>query len=115
MKIAFFETEGWEEEYLQQKLAGNELLFFLTPLYDKTIGIVGMGDIGSTVMKIAKGFGMHVVIYSRHPDEKLAKKLGITFLTLKELFAVSDVVTLHVPYTKETHHLVNKRNIKRFK
>jgi len=41
--------------------------------------------------------------------------LGITFLTLKELFAVSDVVTLHVPYTKETHHLINKRNIKRFK
>lgn len=84
-------------------------------LYDKTIGIVGLGDIGTSVMNIAKGFGMHVVAYSHHPDEALAQKLGITFLDLKELFAASDIVTLHVPYTKENHHLINKTNIKKFK
>lgn len=84
-------------------------------LYDKTIGIVGLGDIGTSVMHMAKGFGMHVVAYSHHPDEKLARKLGVTFLDLKELFAVSDIVTLHVPYTKETHHMINKKNIKKFK
>jgi D-lactate dehydrogenase len=84
-------------------------------LYDKTLGIVGLGDIGTSVMKMAQGFGMHVVAYSHHPDEKLARKLGISFLDIKELFAVSDVVTLHVPYTKETHHMINKRNIKKFK
>jgi D-lactate dehydrogenase len=56
-----------------------------------------------------------VVVYSRHPDEKIAKKLGVTFLNLNELFSASDVVTLHVPYTKETHHMINKKTIKRFK
>lgn len=84
-------------------------------LYDKTIGIVGLGDIGTSVLTIAKGFGMHVVAYSHHPDEAVARKLGITFLDMKELFAVSDVVTLHVPYTKENHHMINKKNIKKFK
>lgn len=84
-------------------------------LYGKTLGIVGMGDIGASVINIAKGFGMNIVVYSRHPDEKIAKKLGITFLNFNELLAASDVVTLHVPYTKETHHMINKKNIKRFK
>lgn len=84
-------------------------------LYDKTIGIIGLGDIGESVVKIAKGFGMHAVVCSRHPDESMAKKLGITFLKLNELLAVSDIVTLHVPYNKQTHHLINKRNIKKFK
>jgi D-lactate dehydrogenase len=84
-------------------------------LYDKTIGIVGLGDIGKSVMKIAKGFGMHVVAYSRHPDESLARRFGVSFLDLNELFAVADIVTLHVPYVKQNHHMINKRNIKKFK
>lgn len=84
-------------------------------LHGKTLGIVGLGDIGLSVLKIAKGLGMRVVAYSRHPDESEARKRGLTFLDLKELFSVSDIISLHVPYTKETHHLVNKRNIKRFK
>ncbi|MBI5122525.1 NAD(P)-binding domain-containing protein [Candidatus Roizmanbacteria bacterium] len=84
-------------------------------LYDKTIGVIGMGDIGEAVIKIAKGFGMHVVVFSRHPDEKVARRLGVSFLNLNELLVVSDVVTLHVPYTKETHHMINKKNIKKFK
>lgn len=84
-------------------------------LFGKTLGVVGLGDIGTSVVKIAKGFGMHVVVYSHHPDEAVARKLGVSFLELKELFAVSDVVTLHVPYIKANHHLINKKNIKKFK
>lgn len=84
-------------------------------LYGKTLGIVGLGDIGKSVLSIAKGFGMNVVAYAHHPDEALARQYGISFLSVKELFAVSDIVTLHVPYMKETHHLVNKRTIKKFK
>lgn len=84
-------------------------------LHGKTIGIVGLGDIGTHVMKIAKGFGMKVVATAHHPNEALARKLGITFLDLKELIEVSDVITLHAPYTKETHHMINKKNIKKFK
>jgi D-lactate dehydrogenase len=84
-------------------------------LYGKILGIIGLGDIGMSVLKIAKGFGMNVVAFSRHPDEKLARKLGIHFMELKEILPIADIVTLHVPYTKETHHLINKKNIKRFK
>ena len=84
-------------------------------LFDKTIGIIGLGDIGESVVKIAKGFGVHVVVFSRHPDEKVARRLGISFLSLNELLAVSDIVSLHVPYSKKTHHLINKKNIKKFK
>jgi D-lactate dehydrogenase len=86
-----------------------------TDLYGKTLGIVGLGDIGLSVLKIAKGFGMKVVAYTHHPDEELARKLNIHFLELKELFRISDVVSLHVPYSKETHHMINKKNIKKFK
>ncbi len=86
-----------------------------TELCDKILGVVGLGDIGNSMIQIAKGFGMKVVVYTHHPDEETAKKLGITFLDLNELFRVSDIVTLHVPYNKETHHLINKKNIKKFK
>lgn len=221
MKIAFFEVEGWEKTYLEQKLAGNELQFYSTPLreehipdlqntevistfidsavtkelldqlpklrlittrstgYDhidmvctkykniitcnvphygthtvaehtfalilalsrklfesvertkrgefdhndltgfdlfgKTIGIVGLGDIGESVLRMAKGFGMNVVAYAHHPDEDKARKLGLSFLDVKELVSVSDVITLHLPYMKETRHIINKTNIKKFK
>jgi D-lactate dehydrogenase len=84
-------------------------------LHEKTIGVVGIGNIGAEVIRIAKGFGMHVVAYTHHPSEEIARKLRITFLSLPELLKVSDVVTLHVPYSKKTHHLINKKNIKHFK
>ncbi len=84
-------------------------------LHGKTMGVIGIGHIGKEVIKIAKGFGMRVVSYTRHPDEELAKRLGITFLNLPELLSISDVVSLHVPYSKETHHLINKKNINKFK
>lgn len=84
-------------------------------LHKKTIGVIGIGNIGSEVIRMAKGFGMHVVAYTKHPNEDIARKLRITFLSLPELLKVSDVVTLHVPYSKKTHHLINKKNIKKFK
>lgn len=84
-------------------------------LHKKTIGVIGLGHIGTEVIRMAKGFGMHVVAYTAHPSEEIARKLRITFLSLPELLKVSDVVTLHVPYSKKTHHLINKKNIKKFK
>lgn len=80
-------------------------------LFGKTIGIIGLGSIGRSVVAIAKGFGMHVIVYTRHPSEKEAKELGITLLDLPELLATSDIITLHVPLTRETHHMINSKNI----
>jgi D-lactate dehydrogenase len=67
------------------------------------------------MVKIAKGFGMNVVAYTLHPNEERARKHKTTFLKLPELLKVSDIVTLHVPYDKKTHHMINKKNIKKFK
>ncbi len=84
-------------------------------LYGKVLGIFGLGDIGISVARIAKGFGMNVVAYSRHPSEALARELGISFLEFNEVLSLSDIITLHVPYSKETEHMINKKNIKKFK
>lgn len=84
-------------------------------LFGKTIGIIGVGNIGKSVIRIANGFGMDVIAYARHPDVELAHTLRFTYVDLDHLLATSDVVTLHVPYTKETHHMINKENLGRFK
>jgi D-lactate dehydrogenase len=84
-------------------------------LYGKTLGVVGAGNIGKTVITIALGFGMKVIAFTRTPDESLKQK-GVMFVNnLDELIATSDIVTLHVPDIKETHHIINLQNIQKFK
>lgn len=84
-------------------------------LFDKTIGIVGLGKIGLEVLKIAKGFGMKVLVFSRSQKQDLKEKYDFEVVDLKTLLSKSDIVSLHVPYNKETHHLINKDNIFYFK
>ncbi|GIW64366.1 MAG: lactate dehydrogenase [Patescibacteria group bacterium] len=84
-------------------------------LFGKTIGVIGTGKIGIEVIKIAKGFGMNVLAFNRTKKEELAKSLGFFYVDLETLLKKSDVVSLHLPYTKETHHLINKQNIELFK
>ncbi len=78
----------------------------------KTIGVVGAGHIGQHVIRIAHGFGMKVLVYDAHRHPKLAKSLGFTYVTLDNLLKKSDVITLHAPYNRQTHHLINRRNIR---
>ena len=80
-------------------------------LKGKTIGIVGMGHIGQHVARIARGFEMNVLAYDINEDKKLAQKLGFKYVDLKSLLKNSDIVSLHVPYNKSTHHLINSGNI----
>jgi len=81
-------------------------------LKGKTIGIVGMGSIGSHVARMAKGFEMNVLAFNRSKDKKLAKRLGFKYVkTLDELLKNSDIVTLHLPLNKFTYHIINKKNI----
>ncbi len=84
-------------------------------LKGKVLGVVGVGRIGANVVKIGRGFGMKVVGVERKPDEALAKKLGFKNVPLDECLATADVLTLHVPSVAETHHLINKKNIKLMK
>ncbi len=77
----------------------------------KTLGIIGTGKIGKNVAKIAKGFGMNIIAYDLYPDATFAKENNFEYKSLEEVVAGSDIVTLHAPYTKENHHLINKNNI----
>lgn len=84
-------------------------------LKDKTLGVIGAGHIGLHVIRIAKGFSMNVLAYDvkRHPF--LPEILDFRYATLEYLLKNSDVVTLHAPLNKHTHHLINKDNIKLIK
>ncbi len=84
-------------------------------LNGKTLGIIGFGKIGTEVLKIAKGFDMQVVVYTHTQDQVLAQKLGFGYLELPELLKQSDIISLHLPYTKETHHIINMKNMLLFK
>ena len=84
-------------------------------LFGKTLGVIGVGNIGSHVIRIAKGIGMDVLAYKRTPDSRLAADLGFKFVTMDELLATSDIITVHVPYNKETHHLLNAESFSKMK
>ncbi len=84
-------------------------------LAGKTLGVIGTGHIGAYAIKIAKGFGMEVVAYDPFPNEKLATEYGFKYLSLEEMLAQSDIVSVHVPYMPATHHLLNKDNLMKMK
>ena len=76
-------------------------------LRGKTLGIVGTGRIGREVAARAAPFGTRIVAYDVYPNQEWASQSGAAYVTLDDLFAQSDVITLHAPSTPETHHLVN--------
>ncbi len=80
-------------------------------LAGKTIGVVGTGHIGKHAVRMAKGFGMKVVAYDVIHDDAFAAEMGFPYISLEELLAQSDVVTIHAPYLPTTHHLINAQNI----
>lgn len=77
-------------------------------LHGKTLGVVGTGRIGKNSIRIAKGFGMSVVAFDAEPDHGIARELGFTYGSFEKVLGQSDIVTLHVPYLKGTHHLMDK-------
>ncbi|MFA6338760.1 MAG: hydroxyacid dehydrogenase [Candidatus Paceibacterota bacterium] len=80
-------------------------------LRGKTLGVIGAGKIGQHSIRMANGFGMKVVAYDPFPKPELAQSLQFEYLPLEEVLKQSDVITLHTPYTKENHHLINENAI----
>ena len=76
-------------------------------LYQKTVGIIGLGSIGKQSAAIAKGFGCEVVACTKHPDRVSASNSGFQFVSLPELLSVSDIILLHLPLNSETWHLID--------
>ena len=81
-------------------------------LMGKTIGVIGTGRIGSHVVRIAHGFGMKILAYDRTKKEELIEKYGVEYVGLEDLLMRSDIITVHLPYTKSTRYLINRFNIK---
>jgi D-lactate dehydrogenase len=84
-------------------------------LKGKTLGVIGAGSIGVHVIKIARGFGMNVIATDTNHNHILAELLEFKYEPLEVLLKKSDIITLHCPYNKHTHHLINMSNIKLIK
>jgi D-lactate dehydrogenase len=84
-------------------------------LEGKTLGVIGTGKIGQNVVRIAKGFKMKVIATDPYPKDELAKEFGFEYVSLDNLLSQADIVTVHVPYMPETHHLINSTNLAKIK
>jgi glyoxylate reductase len=81
-------------------------MFIGTDVHGKTLGILGMGRIGSAIAKRAKGFDMKVIYHDLYRREDLEEELGIDYKSREEVLREADFVSLHVPLTPETHHMI---------
>jgi D-lactate dehydrogenase len=101
----------------QRTVQGNFALEGLEgfDLKGKTLGVVGAGNIGLHVIRIAKGFAMDVLSYDVRRDHLLSEVLGFQYASLEELLQRSDIVSLHAPLTRETYHMMNERTLRLMK
>lgn len=101
-------ARGLKEDFSMNGLIGFDLK-------NKTLGVIGTGHIGLHVIRIAKGFGMHVIANDIHHDVFLSEILHFNYVSLDEVLSQSDIVTIHTPYNEHTHHLINHENIQKIK
>ena len=87
---------GWEPD-----------IFIGDNLYKKRLGILGMGRIGKMVASKAQGFNMKVIYYNRSRDEQSERDLGVEYVELEDLYRSSDYISVHLPLTEETRHMIN--------
>lgn len=83
-------------------------------LFGKTLGVIGTGHIGANVAEYGLALGMKVIAYNHHEDTGLVEK-GVKYIPLEQLLQEADIVSLHLPSTAETQHIINMNNIKMFK
>lgn len=98
------EMGGWKPEiFLGENLEG------------KTLGIIGLGRIGCLVAEMAKAFGLRVIYNKRSRDLESEEKYGLEYMSLENLLRESDIVSLHVPLTPETRHLIDSDRLQMMK
>lgn len=90
-------------------------IFLGKNMIGKTLGIIGMGRIGEMTARRAKGWNMRVLYHNRSRKEDMEKELGVEYRELDSLLVESDFVSLHVPLTDETRHMMNKETIGKMK
>jgi len=100
-KISIADKSVKEGKWEKSKFMGSELA-------GKTLGVIGMGRIGSQVVKRCKAFDMKILVNDPYITEEVASRLGATIVERDTLFKESDVITIHVPLTPETKHSIGK-------
>lgn len=96
----------WDKKY--NDLVGTDLM-------DKTVGIIGLGLIGSAVAKRFKAFNVNLVYYKRSRNFELEKRLNIKYAPFKQLLAASDIISIHVPLTAETRNMISDEEFSQMK
>ena len=100
---------NWREIYGAYDYVG-------TDLQKKTLGIFGLGRIGSTLAKRAKSFDMKIIYHNRkHVSKTKEKSLGVKYVSFDKLVSQSDIISIHVPHTNQTDHLFDKKILKKMK
>lgn len=98
------------------KIQWSPTHFLGSDLTGKTLGIIGLGRIGEAIAQRARGFNMNVLYFSRaRAEQEKERRLNIEFVPLERLFRESDFVTVHVPITDETKHLINEERLRQMK
>ncbi|MEM1659699.1 MAG: phosphoserine phosphatase SerB [Candidatus Bathyarchaeia archaeon] len=98
-----------EGRWIKNEIKGWEL-------YGKTLGIIGFGRIGQRVARLAKAFGMRILICDlNNPPAKLLEELKAKAVSLEELLRESDIVTIHVPLTEQTYHMIGRGELQQMK
>lgn len=95
------------QDYTLKGIQGRELK-------DLTVGVIGTGRIGGTVLKDLSGFGCRLIAYDLYENEDV-KAQGVPYVTLEEMWQQADVITLHAPLTDENHHMINEETISKMK
>ncbi len=97
-----------EGEITASELTGTEL-------FGKTLGVIGTGRIGERMIQIGRGFGMRVIAHDLFPDYARSIELGFEYCVLNDVLAQADILSLHLPATKQNKHLINARALERMK
>lgn len=101
-------AEGWDYVRAGKWRTWGPLLLLGRDVYGATLGLIGLGRIGSAMAERAKGFNMKVLYYDPFRREDLEEQLNITYTDLDTVIRESDFISVHTPLTPETHHLLNK-------
>lgn len=109
--LGWFKNIVYLDSFLKAHRDSRELRYSGGELCGKTAGIIGLGAIGQRVSSLCRAFGMNVLGYTRHPKSVQ----GVEAVSLDELLARSDVVSIHVPATPETRHMIGRQAFQKMK
>jgi D-lactate dehydrogenase len=101
-------TQTLAGTFERQNLCGHDL-------EGKTLGVLGTGKIGRRLIKLVSGFGMNILCFDKIQKTDMIASYGAQYVSLETLLRSSDIISIHLPYTPETHHLINSKTLKLLK